>query len=101
MSLPKFTAEASLENYGNAYVNRKYKNDNSSIKIEPAMRPRPTGIDGMECDLVNCRTQRCKQICGLGPPIEWCEGTRTVCDTICHNWEFSYPGPTYYDDCSA
>ena len=84
MSIPKFTAEASIANYGGySYVIRKHKYDyDNSVKIEPAMPPRD-----YYCYPVNCRTQRCKQICGLGPPIEWCEGTREVCDYDCYYYD--------------
>ena len=87
MSIPKFTAWASLGNYGDySYINRKYKYDyDNSVKIEPAMQPRDDDGEGRDYQCVpRCRTQRCSYICGLGPPIERCQGTRDVCEHDCY-----------------
>jgi hypothetical protein len=83
MSIPKFTAWASLGNYGDySYINRKYKYDyDNSVKIEPALQ-----IENLEiCDMRNCREQPCRYRCGSSPgnPSPMCEGTREVCDFEC------------------
>jgi hypothetical protein len=93
MSLPKFTAEASIETYGNAYANRKYNYDyDNSVKIEPAYPVR------RECHETNCRTRMCKYICSLGPPVEKCDGTMDVCTMECYVYhsDGSVTGPENY-----
>lgn len=102
MSFPKFTAEASIGNYENySYVGRKYDNDNSK-RIEPAIPP-----GDYNCYATNCRTQSCKYICGLGPPIERCDGTREICEYECYRWDEDgyldgpYPGGTSRTSCNG
>ena len=76
MLISKFIAEASLGNYRNAYLSRKYKNSiDSSMIIESQYIP-------SSCTELGCRTERCKYICGLSP-IQWCEGTLEACSFIC------------------
>lgn len=82
MSLPKFTAELSIGNYGSyADSSRKYKNYNNPVKIVPAI---PKGDGELEefCQQHSCRTQRCRARCGNS----MCEGTRSVCNAICYNY---------------
>ena len=81
MRIPKFTAEASLENYAHYehLSTGKYEYHDSSVKIEPALK-----IENLEiCDVRNCRTERCRYRCGTGIPVPVCEGTRQVCDFEC------------------
>jgi hypothetical protein len=88
MSIPKFNAEASLGNYANVYVNRKYKIENS-VKIEPAMPPRDPGT-GQSCHMGNCETRVVRYPCGSrgpGQPPEMCERNETICDCWCYYYD--------------
>jgi hypothetical protein len=97
MSLPKFTAEASLGNCGDySNVNRRYKIDDNSMRIEPAIPPRD-----VYCFQVRCQTRRCTWICDPG---ETCEGTRDICDLDCYYYangriEGPFPGGKYRGPC--
>src|SRR5215472_11911614 len=103
MSIPKFTAEASVENYGNAYASRKYKHEyGTSMRIEPQI------MDDMGCSDEVCSTERCSYICGFGPPIQWCEATREKCTANCCSYdpdtgylyctEYTFWNPTFCGD---
>lgn len=85
MSIPKFTAEASVENYGNAHASRKYKHEyGTSMRIEPQFIPTP----GQCVEPYVCSTESCSYFCGwIGPTStefnHWCQGTRSKCTSYC------------------
>jgi len=87
MSIPKFTAESSLGNYGvYSLFSKKYEIGyyNSRI-IEPAMPPiPPIGGGDYECETNRCRTERCKVSCYIDGVSKLCDGTREVCEYDCY-----------------